>query len=323
MDIAAFYTEGSNRIKVEVYNDEDKDIVVNLLNSNVSESTLSLLDTDDTRTREQKLSKFIDRSIVIERHNLNEGRAEVYFNFLDYEVSSYMIEAICGEQEALCTINTIEVEGANEQPYFEDHNTDNQNLNNTEIQEDVFDEMPGTPILDLDFKSSNIVICGSGDVDYFGGGNRYLVTNEGVLVKQVNECETINDRYSPFQLNTTIKCENEATNLLEALKFDFDIIANNVQVQKGLSAISYKAPQKGKIELYTDINVEGTVCFSAILAADKDTTAVISINSTGVMDKEIDVIFNNVMSDLAFNQSNFADLHGGLDLDRVKALLSL
>ena len=99
MEIGAFYTEGSNRIKVELYAEGSSDVVINLLNSNVSDSKLSILDTDDTRTREQKLSKFIDRSIVVEKHNFNDGQATIYFNFLDFDVSSYMVEAISGNEE--------------------------------------------------------------------------------------------------------------------------------------------------------------------------------------------------------------------------------
>ena len=42
-----------------------------------------------------------------------------------------------------------------------------------------------------------------------------------------------------------------------------------------------------------------------------------------MMDKELESAFNNVMGDLTVNHSDFGNLHGGLDLDRVKALLSL
>ncbi|MCR4667210.1 MAG: hypothetical protein K5657_07940 [Desulfovibrio sp.] len=49
----------------------------------------------------------------------------------------------------------------------------------------------------------------------------------------------------------------------------------------------------------------------------------VSINSIGAMDEELESVFNNVMTDLAANQSDMASVHGGLDLERVKALLSL
>ena len=50
----------------------------------------------------------------------------------------------------------------------------------------------------------------------------------------------------------------------------------------------------------------------------------INISSAINSDNEIEMAFNNVMHDLNIDQSqNFADLHGGLNLDRVKELLSL
>ena len=281
MEIGAFYTEGSNRIKVELYAEGSSDVVVNLLNSNVSDSKLSILDTDDTRTREQKLSKFIDRSIVVEKHNFNEGQATVYFNFLDFDVSSYMVEAISGSEEKLCNVNVIEVPTAEENPYIEDHNTDAQNLNNTELVEDVFDEMPGEPIVAIDFTNTKLVETGSAGVDYFGGGNRYLVDSNGILVKQVEECDSINSRYSPFQLNTTIKCENEVTNLFNSFEFDSSVIQHSqVQVQKGLNASAYKAVQKNKVILTTKVDLEGMCCFSVLLASSVKTKATLYINST-------------------------------------------
>ena len=50
---------------------------------------------------------------------------------------------------------------------------------------------------------------------------------------------------------------------------------------------------------------------------------VVSINSANILDNEIGNVFNNVMSDLNITNSDLGDLHGGLNLDRVKALLSL
>ena len=50
---------------------------------------------------------------------------------------------------------------------------------------------------------------------------------------------------------------------------------------------------------------------------------VVSINSANILDNEIGNVFNNVMSDLNVTNSDLGDLHGGLNLDRVKALLSL
>lgn len=286
MEIGAFYTEGSNRIKVEIYSSSSP-ITVNLLNSNVSDSKLSILDSDDTETREKKLSKFIDRSIVVEEHNLTEGKAEVYFNFLDFDISSYMIEAICGNEEKLCNINTIEVENSPEQPYYEDHISDIQNNNYTELEENVFDLMPGTPIVDINFTNHQLVLNGDASVDYTGGGNRYLTTANGMLVKQAQGCNSINDRYSPFQLGTNIKCENSTANLFGAFTYDSNIIGKNiVQVQKGLTAETYKSTGRNPLILTYELNVVGTVCFSVLLASDRNTKATISINSNS---KEIEL----------------------------------
>ena len=49
----------------------------------------------------------------------------------------------------------------------------------------------------------------------------------------------------------------------------------------------------------------------------------VSINATAMMDEEVEGIFNDIMGDLAANPTDLAGLHSGLNLDRVKALLSL
>lgn len=49
----------------------------------------------------------------------------------------------------------------------------------------------------------------------------------------------------------------------------------------------------------------------------------VSINSTSMMDEEVEGIFNDIMCDLTVNQTDLASLHSGLNLDRVKSLLSI
>ena len=49
----------------------------------------------------------------------------------------------------------------------------------------------------------------------------------------------------------------------------------------------------------------------------------VSINATAMMDEEVEGIFNDIMGDLAVNPTDLAGLHSGLNLDRVKELLSL
>lgn len=282
MEIGAFYTEGSNRIKVEIYS-EPSTVTVNLLNSNVCESSSSILDPSP-----KQLAKFIDRSILVEAHHFTDNHATVYFNFLDYDVSSYMIEAIQGEESKLCNVNTIEVENSKEQPYLEDHLSDIQNVEPTDIEGEMFNEIPGDPIVSIDFTLDNIVMKGDAEVTYEGGGNRYLVNDEGILVHQVQACSSINDRYSPFQLNTTIKCENEATNLFSKFEYDQSFIKEvKTQVQTGLFANYYTSAQKTKIELYYDLNVlAGTHCFSVLMASNVTTKCTLSINS---LEKEVEV----------------------------------
>lgn len=287
MNVGAFYYEGSNRIKIDVYLEETDSVVVNLLNSNVSDSTISILDSDDSKTRKEKLSKFIDRSVTLDSHHFNDNKATVYFNFLDFDVSSYLVEVVCGNEEQLYTINTIEEPSAFENNYIEDHISDSQNLNNTEISEEVFDIMPGTPILDIDFTARDIVKNGDLDIEYYGGGNRYLIDNKGILVKQVKECDSINDRYSPFQLGTTIKCEHDTENLFISFSYDTSSISHSTsEVQKGLIADNYRAVGKNNIRLTTDVDIVGSVCFSALLACDRKTKAKLRINS---LEREIEL----------------------------------
>lgn len=277
MELGAFYTEGSNRIKVTIYSDSESPIVVNLLNSNVSDSSLSIL--DDSSERINQLSKYIDRSIIVEPHNLTEGQAEVYFNFLDFDVSSYMVEAIQDGVDKLVNVNTIEVVDAVEQPYHEDHLSDIQNVEPTNIEGEMFNEIPGDPIIDIDFESDEIILKGDADIEYQGGGNRYLIDDNGLLVKQVKSCESINDRYSPFQLNTTIKCEKQAGNLFQKFNFNSYVYETTGEVQKGLQYKAYKATGNDKTNIWFDLKLNGTFCFSVLMAAEHETKATISINS--------------------------------------------
>lgn len=282
MEIGAFYTEGSNRIKIELYS-EPSNITINLLNSNVCESSSSsILDPSP-----KQLAKFIDRSIEVEPHHFIDNHALVYFNFLDFDVSSYMVEAICGEESKLCNINVIEVENATEQPYLEDHVSDIQNVEPTTIGDDVFNEIPGEPIVAINFTTDDIVTQGNAVVTYNGGGNRYLVNDDGVLVHQIQSCSSINDRYSPFQLDTTIKCEGQATNLFTEFEYDRSIInKNKTQVQTGLFASYYIVSQKNILEVSCELDITGTVCFSVLMASNITTKCKLCINS---LEKEIEV----------------------------------
>ena len=282
MEIGAFYTEGSNRIKVELYA-EPSNVTINLLNSNVSDSKISIIDPSP-----KQLSKFIDRAITVEPHHFIDNHATIYFNFLDYDIESYMIEAICGEESKLCNINVIEADVVpNTEPYLEDHVSDIQNVEPTTIEGEMFNEIPGEPIVDIDFTSDKIVLEGNAEVDYRGGGNRYLVNDEGILVNQVQSCKSINDRYSPFQLNTTIKCEDSVTNLFTKFTFDSSVITENkTQVQTGLFAYRYSVAQKNTLELKCTAKVNGTTCFSVLMASDRKTKCKLAINS---LEKEVEV----------------------------------
>lgn len=281
MEIGAFYTQGSNRIKVELYA-EPSNVTINLLNSNVCEGQSSILDPSP-----KQLEKFIDRSILVEPHHFIDNHALIYFNFLDFDVSSYMVEAIQGNESKLCNVNVIEVENSSDQPYLEDHISDIQNVEPNDIEGEMFNEIPGEPIVSIDFNTDNIVTQGDASVEYSGGGNRYLINEDGILVHQVQSCSSINDRYSPFQLDTTIKCEDSVTNLFTKFEFDKATISEyRTQVQTGLFASYYTASQKNPIELFCDVNVVGTVCFSVLMASSAKTKCKLIINS---LVKEIEV----------------------------------
>ena len=163
MEIGAFYTQGSNRIKVELYA-EPSNVTINLLNSNVCEGQSSILDPSP-----KQLEKFIDRSILVEPHHFIDNHALIYFNFLDFDVSSYMVEAIQGNESKLCNVNVIEVENSSDQPYLEDHISDIQNVEPNDIEGEMFNEIPGEPIVSIDFNTDNIVTQGDASVEYSGG----------------------------------------------------------------------------------------------------------------------------------------------------------
>ena len=80
----------------------------------------------------------------------------------------------------------------------------------------------------------------------------------------------------------------------------------------------------GSIDGYA--NVYGDNINVNVVSRDQDKqniNDVVSINSANILDNEIGNVFNNVMSDLNITNSDLGDLHGGLNLDRVKSLLSI
>lgn len=80
----------------------------------------------------------------------------------------------------------------------------------------------------------------------------------------------------------------------------------------------------GSIDGYTNVFGDNINVNAASRDQDKqNVNDVVSINSANILDNEIGNVFNNVMSDLNVSNSDLGDLHGGLNLDRVKALLSL
>ena len=80
----------------------------------------------------------------------------------------------------------------------------------------------------------------------------------------------------------------------------------------------------GSIDGYTNVFCDNINVNAVSRDQDKqNVNDVVSINSANILDNEIGNVFNNVMSDLNITNSDLGDLHGRLNLDRVKALLSL
>ncbi len=77
-------------------------------------------------------------------------------------------------------------------------------------------------------------------------------------------------------------------------------------------------------DIYGNIyNNNSNIAVDQKILKNQQVNDTVSINSIGVVDKELEDVFNNVMGDLAVNQTDLADLHSGLTFDRVKSLLSL
>ena len=80
----------------------------------------------------------------------------------------------------------------------------------------------------------------------------------------------------------------------------------------------------GSVNGYANVfNNSSNVTSESKAANNQPVNDTVSINATAMMDEEVEGIFNDIMGDLAVNPTDIADLHSGLNLDRVKALLSL
>ncbi len=80
----------------------------------------------------------------------------------------------------------------------------------------------------------------------------------------------------------------------------------------------------GSVDAYANVfNNNSSVTVESNVVNNHSVNDTVSINATAMMDEEVEGIFNDIMGDLAVNPTDIADLHSGLNLDRVKALLSL
>ena len=258
--VAAFHTQGSNLIKVDLYSDTELDTTVSLINNNVVQS-----------------------SIIVPSDLYNDGKAFVVFNFLLFPAETNSIEAEENNIVSKCEVQIIESEGSTNN-LIEDNLTDKTKANTTEIDADMnTEDMPEEEVLNIDFTSPELNKIGSNAVLYSGGGNRYLNNTEGLLIKQKNPCTNIDDKYSPLQLNSIFKCEDYSTNYFTSWSYTENLIEGTELVQGSITANGYKNRggfNNNKIELYCEATVEiseinPNICFSSLLRSN--TTCMVNL----------------------------------------------
>ena len=244
MNIAVFYTEGSNCIKVDLYG--NKDVLVELY-----------------------ANKTIQSSIVVQKKFFNNEKAHIVFNFLNYKYDKYSVVAITSNDRIT---KSPELVSAPTSKYEENYLTDNLTSETTDkikevVAKPIFEQKGDYLVVNL--KDSRLVTIGNALVSYSGGGNRYL-NNDGLLVLQKDSCVDINDNYCPSRLGCVFKVEKECENLFT--RFTSNSVGKS-QVQKGVLADVFASYNS---ELFIDTNFvdfeEGnTYCFSALMLAQEDT----------------------------------------------------
>lgn len=286
--LAAFYTKGSNQIRVDVYT------------SNANNASSVYLTHKGTTLQ----------SVTIEPNMFENDKAVVVFNYLDYLSETYIIRCVdndTSKTETSVVPNTLDAPVSNNDTLIVDNLTEktNDDYDKTTIEKTITDDMHNTSIMEIDFTTTNLISKGDASVTYVGGGNRYLNDKEGYLVKQTRSCTSINDTYSPNELNAIFKCEENSTNDFKSWTYDTTkLVSGKEVVQKGIEAQWFRnsgGRYGNEINVTQDTTLIGIVCFSALIRCSRSKKANISIgdNSTEIELTDEYQMFHIVSNDLS------------------------
>jgi len=252
MQLALFHTEGSNCIKADIYSTAGYDVLLNLI-----------------------CFKEIQQSITVPSNLFEQGIAHVVFNFLSFPIEKYSINAIENNVTVTSEIQVIPCM-EKDSKYLTDDLTKTTNVEDTTVEVDMSqEEVERGEVFVLDFSDKKLITIGNGDLLYSGGGNRYLPTTDGLLIKQTEESGSINDKYSPNILGTIWKIEPSATNYFSGWDYNSDLITEaSTTVQKGLTATTLAQAAKFNSIMWVDTKsteelVNGNYCFSILIKANR------------------------------------------------------
>lgn len=301
MKIAVFYTEGSNCINVDLYGNED--VTVKLF-----------------------ANKTLQNSIFVSSNFFNNEKAHVTFNSLLFKYDKYTVVASTNDETISKEPELINAPTSKyETNFIEDTLTEKTtDLIKNMVAKPIFEQKGNYLVVNLE--DERLITIGNALVSYSGGGNRYLNTNDGLLVLQKESCIDINDSNSPNMLRTVFKVENECSNLLTT------ILSNPVgkaQVQKGIYADVFNSFDGVLNVDFGFINFDGSeYCFSALMSVQEETYCSlfyvdeneqehpITLNQDNELDNEeepIKAIVSNQYEMISFNFS----LNGNFKL-RIK-----
>lgn len=245
MEIAVFYTEGSNRIAVDLYGNEDVEVKL-------------------------VANKVVQNSIKVAKKFFYNNKAHVTFNFLTYKYDKYTVIAVTENETISKPPNIINAPTSN---YETNYLTDSLTSKTT----DTIKEMVAKPTYEnkgdylvVNLEDKRLVTIGNALVSYSGGGNRYLNTSDSLLVLQREPCIDINDGNCPSNLGAIFKAENSCTNLIHKITTN---TVGKAQVQKGIYADVFTSFE-GKLNVdFVCAPFDGsTYCFSALMSVLENTT---------------------------------------------------
>lgn len=245
MNIAVFYTEGSNCIKVDLYGNEN--VLVELY-----------------------ANKTMQSSVLVNKNMFNNDKAHVAFNFLNYKYDKYVVVATTSNETLTKTPELINAPTSKyETNYLEDKLTsETTDLIKEMVVKPTFEQKG--EYLNVNLNDSRLVTLGNALVTYEGGGNRYL-SKDGLFILQKESSVSVDSNYSPNILCVPFRAENECENLYTGF------VTNSVgksQVQKGIFADVFTSYNG---ELFVDTNFvdfdgENDYCFSALMSVQEETT---------------------------------------------------